>query len=235
MNELVRLEHVQKVYRMGRVAVRALNDVSFAIEEGEHVAVMGHSGSGKSTLLNLLGCLDRPTRGRYRFAGRDVSRMTDAGLSAIRGQHIGFVFQSFNLIAELTVLANIEVPLFYQGVPRRQRHRRSMELAEMVGLADRVRHRPAELSGGERQRVAIARAMANDPLLLLADEPTGNLDSHTTDEILQIFDELWRRGRTIITVTHERDVAAHAGRVIVLRDGQVESDTPADHWVAGKT
>ena len=234
MNELVRLEHVQKVYRMGRVAVRALNDVSFAIEEGEHVAVMGHSGSGKSTLLNLLGCLDRPTRGRYRFAGRDVSRMTDASLSTIRGQHIGFVFQSFNLIAELTVLANIEVPLFYQGVPRRQRHRRSMELAEMVGLADRVRHRPAELSGGERQRVAIARAMANDPLLLLADEPTGNLDSHTTDEILQIFDELWRRGRTIITVTHERDVAAHAGRVIVLRDGQVESDTPADRWVAGK-
>jgi len=235
MNELVRLEHVQKVYRMGRVAVRALNDVSFAIEEGEHVAVMGYSGSGKSTLLNLLGCLDRPTRGRYQLAGRDVSQMTDASLSTIRGQHIGFVFQSFNLITELTVLANIEVPLFYQGVPRRQRHRRSMELAEMVGLADRVRHRPTELSGGERQRVAIARALANDPLLLLADEPTGNLDSHTTDEILQIFDELWRRGRTIVTVTHERDVAAHAGRVIVLRDGQVESDTPADHWVAGKT
>ena len=186
MNELVRLEHVEKVYRMGRVQVRALDGVSFAIEEGEHVAVMGHSGSGKSTLLNLLGCLDRPTGGRYRLAGRDVSQMTDAGLSAIRGRHIGFVFQSFNLITELTVLANIEVPLFYQGVPRRQRHRRSMELAEMVGLADRVRHRPTELSGGERQRVAIARALANDPLLLLADEPTGNLDSHTTDEILQI-------------------------------------------------
>jgi len=226
MNELVRLEHVEKVYRMGRVQVRALDGVSFAIEEGEHVAVMGHSGSGKSTLLNLLGCLDRPTGGRYRLAGRDVSQMTDAGLSAIRGRHIGFVFQSFNLITELTVLANIEVPLFYQGVPRRQRHHRSMQLAEMVGLADRVGHRPTELSGGERQRVAIARALANDPLLVLADEPTGNLDSHTSDEILRIFDDLWRRGRTIITVTHEQDVATHAGRVIVLRDGQVESDTP---------
>ncbi|KKL24199.1 hypothetical protein LCGC14_2417710, partial [marine sediment metagenome] len=222
--ELVRLENVHRHYRMGASTVRALDGVTFAISEGEYVAVMGHSGSGKSTLLNVVGCLDRPTDGQYFLGGQDVSSMTDAQLSDIRGQNIGFVFQSFNLIPQLTILANIEVPLFYQGMPRQLRHTRSMELAEMVGLGDRVRHRPTELSGGQQQRVALARALANDPLVLLADEPTGNLDSHTTQDILQLFDDLWRRGSTIITVTHETDVAARAQRTIRLADGQVESD-----------
>jgi putative ABC transport system ATP-binding protein len=194
------------------------------IHEGEHVAIMGHSGSGKSTLLNLLGCLDRPTAGRYCLGGADVSGMDDAQLSDIRNRRIGFVFQSFNLIPWLTLLENIEVPMFYLGLPRQQRRRRSRELADMMGLGDRVSHRPTELSGGQKQRVAIARALANNPLILLADEPTGNLDTHTSGEILAVFDDLNRRGHTLIVVTHETDVAAHARRVIRLRDGRVESD-----------
>ncbi len=224
MTELVRLEHVHKAYPMGRSTVHALSDVSFVIGRGEYVAIMGSSGSGKSTLLNLLGCLDRPTSGRYFLGERDVSVLTDPELSEIRGRQIGFVFQSFNLIPQLTVQANIEVPLFYQGVPRRRRHPVARDLAGLVGLAGRADHRPTELSGGECQRVAIARALANDPLLLLADEPTGNLDSATTEEILLLLDDMSARGRTIIMVTHETHVAARARRIIHLKDGAVDSD-----------
>ncbi len=224
MNELVHLEDIHRFYQMGETLVRALDGITLRIVEGEHVAIMGHSGSGKSTLLNVLGCLDRPTAGQYFLGGEDVSDMPDAQLSAIRCRHIGFVFQSFNLISQLTVLGNIEVPLFYQGLPRHERRRRSYELAEMVGLGPRAEHTPTELSGGQQQRVALARALANDPLVLLADEPTGNLDSATTDEILRLFDDLSARGRTIITVTHEENVARHAHRVVQLTDGKVSSD-----------
>ncbi len=226
MTELLRLEHVHKVYPMGRTGVHALNDVSFVIHRGDYVAIMGSSGSGKSTLLNILGCLDRPTGGRYVLGGQDVSLLADSQLSDIRGRQIGFVFQSFNLIAQLTVLANIEVPLFYQGVPRRQRHPIARDLATLVGLAERMDHRPTELSGGQQQRVAMARALANDPLLVLADEPTGNLDTRTSGEILALLEDISARGRTIITVTHESHVAQRAGRIIHLTDGQVDSDRP---------
>ena len=223
MENLVRLEDVWKVYPIGP-GVTALRGLNMSVGVGEYVAIMGPSGSGKSTLLNLLGCLDKPTNGKYFLGGLDVSDMSDAQLSDVRNNRIGFIFQSFNLIAQLSVVENIEVPLFYQGMPRRLRHPRSRELAEAVGLGDRLEHRPSELSGGQQQRVAVARALVNDPLVLLADEPTGNLDTHTTGEILAILDQLHRKGRTIIVVTHEDSVAEHAQRVIRLRDGVVESD-----------
>ncbi len=226
MTSLVHFEDLWKVYNIGPVDVPALREVDLRIDDGEYVAIMGHSGSGKSTMLNVLGCLDRPTRGQYWLCGEDVSEMSDDELSSVRSQRIGFVFQSFNLIPWLTVLGNIEVPLFYQGVPRHQRHPRSRELAESVGLGDRMKHHPMELSGGEQQRVAIARAMANDCRILLADEPTGNLDSHTTGEILGIIDNLHQRGKTIIIVTHEHDVSARAQRVIHLSDGRIDYDMP---------
>ena len=226
MKELVRFDNVHRFYQMGTTVVQALTDVSFSIKEGEYVAIMGHSGSGKSTVLNLLGCLDRPTSGEYYLGGQNVSALSDDELSDVRGQRIGFIFQSFNLIPRMTVLANIEVPLFYQGLPHSERRRRSHELAELLGLSDRAHHSPAELSGGQQQRVAMARALANDPLLLLADEPTGNLDTHTTEEILELFGTLSAKGRTIITVTHENNVAARASRIIVLKDGRIDSDTP---------
>ena len=232
MSDLVRLDNLWKVYHVGTTSVPALRDVTMSIREGEYVAIMGPSGSGKSTMLNVLGCLDRPTSGQYWIGDQDVSALSDNQLSAVRNLRIGFVFQSFNLIQQLTILHNIEVPLFYQGTPRRQRHPRSRLLAEMVGLGDRIHHRPRELSGGQQQRVAIARALANDPLILLADEPTGNLDTATSSEILTLFDELHERGRTIIMVTHEDHVAAHAERVVRLRDGQIELDrsqVPARH------
>ena len=224
MNGLIELQDVWKVYPIG-VGVRALCGVDLAIEEGQYLAIMGPSGSGKSTMLNLLGCLDRPTRGRYRLGDKDVSSLDDDQLSEVRNARIGFVFQSFNLIQQLSVVQNIEVPLFYQGMPRSERHTRSRELAERVGLNDRRDHRPRELSGGQQQRAAIARALANDPLILLADEPTGNLDTQTSEEILELFDDLHRRGRTVIMVTHEQHVAAHCQRVVHLRDGRVESDS----------
>ncbi len=224
MRELVNLENLWKVYPVGP-GVRALMGVNLRITEGEYVAIMGPSGSGKSTLLNLLGCLDRPTGGRYLLGDQDVSTLSDNQLSEVRNRRIGFVFQSFNLIQQLTVIENIEVPLFYSGLPRRLRHPRSREMADLVGLTDRLFHRPAELSGGQQQRVAVARALANDPLILLADEPTGNLDTHTSTEIMVLFDELHSRGRTIIMVTHETHVAVHAQRTIHMRDGEIESDT----------
>ena len=225
--ELLCLENLTKIYPVGP-GVAALQSVSLQIEQGQYVAIMGHSGSGKSTMLNVLGCLDRPTAGHYRLSGQDVSVMTDDELSEIRNRRIGFIFQSFNLIPWLSVLGNIEVPLFYQGLPRHTRHPRSRELAELVGLGDRMTHRPQELSGGQQQRVAIARALANNPLLLLADEPTGNLDTVTSLEILELIDQLHGGGMTIIVVTHESEIARRAARVIVLRDGRVESDTPSN-------
>lgn len=212
------------------VAVEALRGINLDFVEGESVAICGASGSGKSTLMNILGCLDRPTNGRYLLGGQDIAQLDDDELSVLRGQRLGFVFQNFNLIQQLTVIENIEVPLFYQSVPPKQRRERAMELIERVELAHRADHRPMELSGGEQQRVAIARALVNDPIVILADEPTGNLDSTTGEVILSIFDDLRSQGRTILIVTHERAVAARCDRIVTLRDGLVISDVrTADH------
>jgi putative ABC transport system ATP-binding protein len=210
-----------KVYHIGHIEVPALRGVSLTFSAGDYVAIMGPSGSGKSTLLNLLGCLDRPSSGEYVLGDEDVSTLSDDALSEIRSRRLGFIFQSYNLIPQLTVIENIEVPLFYQGVPRHERYEIARQFAERVGLSDRLHHRPMELSGGQQQRVAIARALVNDPLLILADEPTGNLDSQTQLEILDLLDELNRGGKTIAMVTHEHDVAARAHRTIHLRDGHI--------------
>jgi putative ABC transport system ATP-binding protein len=209
---------------MGLVTVEALRGVSFSITAGEYISIMGPSGCGKSTLLNLLGCLDRPTSGRYLLGDADVSQMDDDALSAVRGARLGFVFQSYNLIQQLTVVENIEIPLYYQGRPEQESREIAGKLAERVGLAERLEHKPFELSGGQQQRVAIARALVNDPLVVLADEPTGNLDSSSGAEILRLFDALNEQGKTLILVTHDPNVAEHARRAIRLRDGEIESD-----------
>jgi len=219
---IVAIENLCKTYQLGSVQLPALRDMDLEIEEGQYVAVMGPSGSGKSTLLNLLGCLDHPTSGHYRLAGQDVSTLDDNELSMIRCSQIGFIFQSYNLIAQLNVIENIEVPMFYQGSSEEASVERASQLAIMVGLGDRLKHRPAELSGGQQQRVAIARALANDPVIILADEPTGNLDSESGTEILTILDDLHRKGKTIIAVTHDEGIAAHAGRIIRLFDGRIK-------------
>lgn len=226
-NVVVALRDVRRTYTMGDNTVHALAGVDLEIAEGEYVAIMGPSGSGKSTLLNLLGCMDRPTSGSYLLDGRDVATMSDSELSTVRSERIGFIFQSFNLIPSLTVLENIEVPLFYAGWPARKARARSLELAERVGLGDRGSHRPTELSGGQQQRVAIARALSNNPTIVLADEPTGNLDSRTGVEIMAFLRELNQEGRTIIMVTHEDDIAAHARRVVTVRDGRIQEDREA--------
>lgn len=218
------IKDLTKEYVLDGEVVRALRGVTLDIPNGDYVAVMGASGSGKSTLLNLLGCLDRPTSGMLCLGEEDVSQLDDDQLSEIRASRIGFVFQSYNLIPQLTVLENIEVPLFYQGRLASKDRRRCTELAEMVGLGDRLRHRPTQLSGGQQQRVAIARSLVNDPYFILADEPTGNLDSVTTVEILDLLDGLSASGKTIIMVTHENEVAARAKRIVRLMDGQVQSD-----------
>ncbi len=223
MNSIIRLDNVWKIYRVGP-GVPALRGIELSVAEGQYLAVTGPSGSGKSTILNILGCLDRPTNGRYLLGGQDVSHLSDNELSEVRNLRIGFVFQSFNLIPWMTVAQNIEVPLVYQGTPHGDRRRRSTELAERVGLGQRLDHRPAELSGGQRQRVAIARALANDPLVVLADEPTGNLDTRTGEDIMAVFEELNGRGCTIVMVTHEDHIAAHAERTVDIRDGLIESD-----------
>lgn len=224
---IVRLEQIQKIYRKPNtdVEVHALRGVSFSISAGEYVAIIGASGSGKSTLMNILGCLDRPTAGHYVLDGEDVSILDDERLSDVRGKRIGFIFQSFNLIASQTVLENLETPMFYQGVPPRVRREKAVAGAQRLGLGDRLDHKPTELSGGQQQRVAIARSLVNDPVILLADEPTGNLDSATGKLILQLLDELNAAGVTIVMVTHDPNVAARCKRVIEMRDGEVARDT----------
>jgi len=219
---LVAIENLSKAYSIGSFELFALRNLDLNIEEGEYVAVMGPSGSGKSTLLNLLGCLDTPTSGTYQLAGEDVSTLDDDELSMIRGSRIGFVFQSYNLIPQLNVIENIEVPMYYQGLSERASAERAEELAAMVGLGDRIKHRPSELSGGQQQRVAIARSLANDPVIILADEPTGNLDSQSGAEILSILNDLHERGKTLIVVTHDEHIATRAQRRIHLLDGQIE-------------
>ena len=220
------IKDLTKHYVLKSETVRALRGISFDVPEGDYVAIMGPSGSGKSTLLNLLGCLDRPTAGHYVLGTNDVAQMTDDQLSEVRASRIGFVFQSYNLIAQLSVVENIEVPLYYMGQLNAQSRERSTQLATMVGLGERLSHRPPQLSGGQQQRVAIARSLVNDPYFILADEATGNLDSVTTEEILALFQRLNDEGRTIIMVTHEDEVSQHAKRVIWLRDGEVQSDEP---------
>ena len=225
---VIELREIVKTYAIGGVEVHALRGVSVTVEPGEFVAIMGASGSGKSTLMNIIGCLDVPSRGWYWLAGVDVRELDERELSMVRSRKIGFIFQSFNLIARTTALANIELPLAYMGVKSRERRERALQALEAVGLSDRAQHVPSELSGGQQQRVAVARALVTNPALILADEPTGNLDSVASAEVMEIFSEVHRAGRTVVVITHEEDVAARAHRVIRLRDGLVISDTTRD-------
>ncbi len=222
--KIIEIEHVSKIYQMGSEKVFALRDVSLEIFANEYVAIMGPSGSGKSTLMNIVGCLDTPTGGKYDFEGEAVSEMNDNQLADIRNRKIGFVFQTFNLLARSSALRNVELPMVYSNVARHLRLEYAETALTSVGLADRMTHKPNELSGGQRQRVAIARALVNNPSIILADEPTGNLDTKTGEEIMQLFYELWKKGNTIILVTHEPDIAKHAKRVISMRDGLIEKD-----------
>jgi putative ABC transport system ATP-binding protein len=232
MPVMAQIIDLYKNYYLGAVTVEVLKGLNLAFDEGDFVALMGPSGSGKSTLLNVLGCLDRPTSGRYILGGRDVSTLSDDALSEIRSKYLGFIFQSYNLLPQYTVIENIEVPLLYQGIRLNEKtRRRCIELAEMVGLGERLDHRPMQLSGGQQQRVAIARSLVNDPHVILADEPTGNLDSKTSDEIMRMLRRLNDDGKTIIMVTHENDIAQWARRIIRLRDGRVESDVRNDALV----
>lgn len=221
---IIRIEKIEKKYILGDVEVRALRGVDLIVTPGTYLAIMGPSGSGKSTLLNILGCLDRPTAGRYYLGGEDVSQMDDDQLSANRGKRLGFIFQSYNLIAQLTVIENIQVPLFYQGMDLRDTYDHCMKLARIVGLGDRLDHRPNQLSGGQQQRVAIARSLVNDPLMILADEPTGNLDSKTGAEVLEMIDRLNADGKTIVLVTHDDAVAQRAHRVLHMKDGLIDRE-----------
>jgi len=223
-NTVILTQELTKHYELGAETVRALRGVDMQINKNELVAIMGPSGSGKSTLLNLIGCLDTPSEGQYWLGGQEVSQLDDNELARIRNREIGFVFQTFNLLSRTTALHNVELPLIYAGLPARERHQRAKDALDAVGLADRMAHHPNELSGGERQRVAMARALVNQPSLVLADEPTGNLDSSTSREIMDILVRLHERGETILLVTHERDIAAYAQRLITLRDGKIESD-----------
>lgn len=222
---IIEISNLVKRYEMGDEEVYALRDVSLTIGHNEYVAIMGPSGSGKSTLMNMLGCLDTPTSGTYLFSGHNVREMDDDDLAEIRNREIGFVFQTFNLLPRATALQNVELPLVYSGVSKEERQRRAQEALERVQLADRMTHKPNELSGGQRQRVAIARAIVTAPSIILADEPTGNLDTKTGHDIMALFRDLWQAGNTVILVTHEEDIARHARRIIRLRDGRIESDT----------
>ncbi|MFC7494799.1 MULTISPECIES: ABC transporter ATP-binding protein [unclassified Nocardioides] len=223
---IIRLDGIRKTYRTGSLEFEALCGIDTTIAESEYVAVVGPSGSGKSTLMNILGCLDNPTVGSYLLAGEDVSAMSEAQLAEVRNRRIGFVFQQFNLLASLPAWRNVELPLVYAGVPRHLRRERAVAALERVGLGDRTENRPGELSGGQQQRVAVARALVTEPAMILADEPTGNLDSRSTADVLGLLDELHDAGRTIVLITHEKDVAARAGRNLVISDGQIVSDTP---------
>ncbi|GBD92404.1 macrolide export ATP-binding/permease protein MacB [bacterium BMS3Abin04] len=221
---VINLEHIAKIYQLGSEEVKALKDISLNIEQNEYVAIMGPSGSGKSTLMNIIGCLDTPSKGSYIFTGVNVSEMDDNELAEIRNKEIGFVFQTFNLLPRSNALHNVELPLIYAGVPTSERRERAKQALENVGLADRIYHKPNELSGGQRQRVAIARALVTQPSIILADEPTGNLDTKTGEDIMALFNDLFKLGNTIILVTHEEYIAEHAARIIRLRDGLIEKD-----------
>jgi putative ABC transport system ATP-binding protein len=223
---VIQIRDLTRTYDMGAEKVHALRGVSVEIRRNEYVAIMGPSGSGKSTLMNVIGCLDTPTSGEYWLNGQEVSRMPDDALARVRNREIGFVFQTFNLLPRASALQNVELPLVYGGVTSRARRERASAALARVGLGDRMDHRPNELSGGQRQRVAIARALVNEPAILLADEPTGNLDSATSEEIMRVFETLHQQGQTVIMVTHEADIAAHAERIVVLRDGRIGSDSP---------
>ena len=223
---VISLRGITRDFQLGAQTVHVLKGIDLDIQQGEYVALMGPSGSGKSTLMNLLGCLDTPTAGSYHLAGRDVSRMDDNDLAAVRNKEIGFVFQTFNLIPRQTALQNVALPMVYAGASKEARTERAEEVLRQVGLEDRMDHRPNQLSGGQRQRVAVARALVNTPSMILADEPTGNLDSTTSVEIMKLFDDIHRAGNTLVVVTHEEDIAQHAHRIIRLRDGVIESDTP---------
>ncbi|CAH1000134.1 putative ABC transporter ATP-binding protein YknY [Neolewinella maritima] len=231
MAAVIDINDLTKTYDMGQTKVHALRGIDLQIQTNEYVALMGPSGSGKSTLMNLLGCLDTPTSGRYLLDGKDVSMMDDTELANIRNEKIGFVFQTFNLLPRQTTLENVALPLVYAGLAKRERQQRAAEVLDSVGLGDRLDHRPNELSGGQRQRVAIARALVNRPAIILADEPTGNLDTKTSIEIMEIFEDIQRRGNTVILVTHEPDIAEHAHRIVRLRDGETESDEPNEHII----
>lgn len=229
MTPLIKIENMYKIYNPGEDEVRALDGVSLEIRQGEFVAIIGHSGSGKSTLMNMLGCLDVPTSGQYYLNGRDIAQMSDNRLSDIRNREIGFIFQGFNLIANLNALDNVELPLIYRGIDRKTRREVSCEALRMVGLERRMKHKPAEMSGGQQQRVAVARAIAAKPPIILADEPTGNLDSRSTQEILEILKELHRNGRTVIIITHDSEIAKQAKRVIQIKDGLIETEYLNEH------
>ncbi|MBS1815702.1 MAG: ABC transporter ATP-binding protein [Acidobacteria bacterium] len=230
--EVIVTSNLWKTYEMGDQQVHALRGVNLRIRQNEYVAIMGPSGSGKSTLMNLIGCLDSPSQGRYWLNGYDVSQLNDDELARIRNKEIGFVFQTFNLLARATALHNVELPLIYNGTPAEERIERAKSVLESVGLGTRMEHKPNEMSGGQRQRVAIARALVNSPSIILADEPTGNLDSKTGDEIMALFDELHARGNTIVLVTHEPDIAEYAHRVVTIRDGVIASDKPSSRRLA---
>ena len=224
MHEVIRIENLTRFYTIGEETVRALNGINLTIQKNEYVALMGPSGSGKSTLMNIIGCLDTPTSGEYFLNGPNVAQLSDSELAAIRNKEIGFVFQTFNLLPRLTALQNVALPLVYAGIPEAERLKKAKEVLEQVGLGDRIKHRPNELSGGQRQRVAVARALVNHPSIILADEPTGNLDSKTSEEIMQLLDIIHQAGNTIVLVTHEEDIALRAKRVVRMRDGIIESD-----------
>lgn len=226
---VIQITDLTRFYQMGDTTVKALNGVTFDIHKNEYIAIMGPSGSGKSTLMNMIGCLDTPTSGEYILNNNRVSEMNDAELAEVRNREIGFVFQTFNLLPRTSCLANVELPLIYSGVKSAERKEQAREVLTKVGLGDRVDHKPNELSGGQRQRVAIARALVNNPSILLADEPTGNLDSKTGEEIMELFEELYRQGNTIILVTHENEIADFSRRIVRLRDGVIESDTPVEN------